>query len=81
MTLLQEKPRTRETSDDRLKTQIQHAVANAARPAPTRVEVSVGAGHVVLRGEVSSYYRKQLAQVAAMSVAGVVSVHNAVVVR
>jgi len=38
-------------------------------------------GHVLLRGIVSSYYHKQQAQVAAMSVNGVCSLQNDLVVK
>jgi osmotically-inducible protein OsmY len=69
------------TTDERLRRDIESALATFARPASLHVNVNVHDGHVVLRGEVNSYYRKQLAQVAAMSVTGVVSVQNTVVVR
>ncbi|MFO0800905.1 MAG: BON domain-containing protein [Gemmataceae bacterium] len=41
-----------------------------------RVEVAVAAGRVVLRGDVPSYYLKQLAQVTVLSVPGVPGVRN-----
>lgn len=38
-------------------------------------------GHVLLRGSVPSYYHKQRAQIAVMSVAGVRSLHNDLLVK
>lgn len=47
-----------------------------------RITVDVSAdGHVLLRGTVPSYYHKQRAQVAAMSVTGVRSLQNDLVVK
>ena len=43
--------------------------------------VSASRGVVTLRGRVSSYYQKQLAQTAAMRVAGVEQLENQVEVR
>lgn len=48
----------------------------------SKIIVDVGTnGHVLLRGTVPSYYHKQLAQVAVMSVAGVLSLQNDLVVK
>ena len=45
------------------------------------VAVSVRDGHVSIRGRVPTYYLKQVAQSAAMSVDGIKSIENDLVVR
>lgn len=52
------------------------ALHQSEHPALRHVEVAVEGDHVLLRGWVPSYYLKQCAQVAAMKVAGVRTVHN-----
>lgn len=56
---------------------VRDALRLSERHALRHVEVFVEGDHVVLRGWVPSYYLKQCAQVAALTVSGVRTVHNA----
>ena len=74
-------PRCAERNDEQLRQEVLSAILGRERFLLPRIDVNVANGHVVLCGRVGSYYCKQLAQVAAMSVDGVESVENVVVVQ
>jgi osmotically-inducible protein OsmY len=55
---------------------VERAIHATGLPPLRAVEVCVGGQQVVLKGHVPSYYMKQLAQAAAMDVAGVRELRN-----
>ena len=61
--------------------QITAALAATGRAGLRDLDVVASGGQVVLRGRVNSYFHKQLAQAAALSVTGVGRVKNEVEVR
>jgi osmotically-inducible protein OsmY len=72
---------TRRISDEALVGWIHRAILGTGRGSLQRVIVRANAGHVVMCGRVPTYYFKQLAQQAAMSVPGVERIDNQLVVR
>jgi len=74
-------PACAERNDEQLRREVISAILGRERFLRPHIDVNVANGHVVLCGRVGSYYRKQLAQVAAMSVGGVESVENVLVVQ
>jgi osmotically-inducible protein OsmY len=57
---------------------IERALRANGYPALRTIEVSVEGGRVVLKGRVPSYYMKQMAQSATLSIAGVKELCNEV---
>jgi osmotically-inducible protein OsmY len=72
---------SRTSPDFELAPAIQAALRRQGDGRLRAVRVAAQAGHVFLAGEVPTYYAKQLAQHAAMSVPGVDRVHNELVVE
>lgn len=64
-----------------LQTQVSEALWSAGKVSLRQIDIRTDAAHVTLRGQVRSFYLKQLAQHVAASVAGVVSVNNQLVVE
>lgn len=62
--------------DGRLAERISRALQSTGRRALLEIEITVQARIVVLRGQVSSYYLKQVAQEIAMTVRGIRQIHN-----
>ena len=62
--------------DESLRDGISHMLTEFIGVPRDRITISVAKGHVTLQGIVDSYYRKQLAQAAVLTVDGVTSVHN-----
>jgi osmotically-inducible protein OsmY len=54
------------------------ALSATGRPSLRRLEVAASEGRIVLRGRVTSYYLKQLAQAAALAVPAVAQLLNEV---
>ena len=67
-------------SDQRLLERIDEALVDFIGVPRRDITISATGGHVILQGTVDSYYRKQLAQAAVMSVDGVESIHNEITV-
>jgi osmotically-inducible protein OsmY len=65
-------------SDQELPTRITSALRSSPYRALHAVEAEVTRGQVLLRGQVRSYYEKQLAQAAVMRIDGVRSLKNEV---
>lgn len=65
-------------SDQALRAGISQALTEFIGIPRDCITISVLNGHVTLRGTVDSYYRKQLAQAAVMTVDGVASVQNGI---
>jgi osmotically-inducible protein OsmY len=59
-----------------LHTEVHRALANNPHLAGRRVRVELRDDHVVLTGELGSYYHKQVAQEAVRSIGGVRKVRN-----
>jgi osmotically-inducible protein OsmY len=70
----------RMVADLRLAAGVDRALRAAGYPELRELQFSADHGWITLRGCVRTYYLKQLAQAAAMSVAGVQSVDNQIVV-
>jgi osmotically-inducible protein OsmY len=66
--------------DWRVRENVERAIRDRGYPTLQYVTVFADRGRVILRGKVPNYYSKQLAQTAAMRVAGVRSIQNEVVV-
>lgn len=66
--------------DERLSRFVREAIRNAGYLPLRNVSVVAHEGHVVLHGRLPTWYMKQLAQCAAMSVPGVESLSNEIVV-
>jgi osmotically-inducible protein OsmY len=60
----------------RLADEVVGALAASGRFPPGRLEVSTSKGVVKLRGRVTSYYQKQVAQAAALTVIGARQLRN-----
>ena len=73
-------PRTASRYVEGLRDQVIHALASLGYPSLDAVDCEVSAGRVILSGSLPSYHLKQLAQVAALRVAGPGHVDNQVVV-
>lgn len=56
--------------------EVARAISATGRFSRSHLDVSVSGGVVTLRGRVSSYYEKQMAQTAALTVAGVCQLQN-----
>ena len=67
-------------SFDELRRRVEQALASLGYPSLTAVNCEVDSDRVVLSGALPSYHLKQLAQVAALRVAGANRVDNLVVV-
>ncbi|MFT5325017.1 MAG: osmotically-inducible protein OsmY [Planctomycetaceae bacterium] len=67
---------TRRSSVDELRRKIQQAMLQRAGQSLRAVNVQIHEGLVRLSGQVLSYYQKQLATVAVLSVDGVEQLHN-----
>ncbi len=66
----------RDSSGTDLAAQVTAALQRSGQPPLRKVSVTSQHGHVTLDGRVPTYYMKQLAQTAAMSVDGVESIQN-----
>jgi hypothetical protein len=73
-------PRTASRYVESLRDRVVHALASLGYPPLDAVDCEVAAGRVVLSGCLPSYHLKQMAQVAALRVAGAGHVDNQVVV-
>ena len=67
---------THSLEDERLAEQVENALRATGHGALRTVGVSVSAGVVTLRGRVSSYYLKQVAQAATSAVSGAREISN-----
>jgi osmotically-inducible protein OsmY len=56
--------------EDEVAREVARAVTASGRSSANRVQVSASDGVVTLRGRVTSYYQKQVAQAAALTVIG-----------
>jgi osmotically-inducible protein OsmY len=56
--------------------QVARRIGATGRFAPSQLDVSAASGVVTLRGRVSSYYQKQVAQTVALGVEGVRRLEN-----
>ena len=65
-----------EKSADLLEDQVQSAIASSPYLSQRKVRFETQDGRVVLRGVVSSYFQKQMAQEALRSLAGVRQIDN-----
>ena len=65
-----------EKSPDLLEDQVQSAIASSPYLSNRKVRFETQDGRVVLRGVVSSYFQKQMAQEALRSLAGVRQIDN-----
>jgi osmotically-inducible protein OsmY len=72
---------SRSPDDLRLQRRITKALRKSGRRALAAVQCEVSTSLAVLRGAVSSYYLKQLAQAAALEVDGVRNVENMIEVQ
>lgn len=63
-------------ADQRLASDVHRSLSQLGYPQLNRVECRVDGKHVQLRGELRSYYLKQVAQSVAAKVSGVEQVHN-----
>jgi len=70
----------RVTPDGNLLKQVRQALVATGYPELQQVRVHVDGNDVALRGTVTTYYQKQLAQEAAMHIDGVESVSNGIVI-
>ena len=61
--------------------QVAEAIENAPHLSNQRLRFETTEGHVTLRGTVGSYFHKQMAQEAVLSVEGVEQLDNEVVVH
>lgn len=64
-------------ADDRLRNEVIRALHRSGYSTHWNVTVSVHSGHVCLSGHVPTWYLRQVAQTAAMSVGGVERVQSA----
>jgi len=71
---------TSRAQDCQLCARVREALRETGRPALRGIRVSVEDGHVCLRGQLPSYFLKQIAQTTAYTVGGVRSIRNEVVV-
>jgi hypothetical protein len=73
-------PRTLDRRVEGLRDRVVRALVSLGYPTLTTVKCDVAYGRVILSGELPSYHLKQMAQVAALRVAGPGRVDNQVVV-
>lgn len=77
----EDRPDSDSSRDASLLSRVDHALCQAGRQALRRVQIYVDRSHVTLRGQVRSYYEKQLAQHVTLAVSGVCGVSNQLAVR
>ena len=63
-------------TDDHLQRNLESALGENPHIAGKRVRIESRSGHVVVRGEVGSYYQKQMAQESLLRVEGVEALEN-----
>lgn len=69
------------THDTELVIRVDSVIRNCGRPEMRRVSIQAENGCVILRGEVATYYAKQVAQTLAQAVDGVSSIRNQIDVQ
>jgi len=67
--------------DQHIEETVQKQLFEIRRFSQSEISVDVAMGQVVLRGNVSSWYRKQLAQETVFAITGLHSVQNLITVR